>query len=304
MDKSGNLWLGTNREGLIKFDGNSFRRFSEADGLCSNTINALLEDDAGHLWMGTPVGLCKFDGEEFSHLPLPFQDTSSIWLDEVYPVINPNEVHALYQDKKGDLWIGTGGSGVFLYDGKHFKQFLADRGMKYSDSLHHNWVTSITADARDHIWITSMSYGGATRFDGNNFHQFTVEEGLCDPMARIAYPDRDGNMWIGFNGNRNSGLNKFDGTSFTTYSKEDGLCNANTRGILEDSKGNLWLGSGRGGICIFDGKTFSPFTDKNGNLFDAILFLLEDSDGNVWFGGSYGKLFRYDGETLMDFSGS
>ena len=66
QDSHGRMWFGTNNEGLFRYDGHTFVNFSREDGLYSNTINDIIEDRDGNLWLGTPRGLCKYDGEEFT----------------------------------------------------------------------------------------------------------------------------------------------------------------------------------------------------------------------------------------------
>lgn len=62
-DKNKNLWLGTQDGGLLLFDRktNTFERLTTDDGLPSNTILRILEDQAGNLWMSTYNGICRFD---------------------------------------------------------------------------------------------------------------------------------------------------------------------------------------------------------------------------------------------------
>ena len=62
-DKDKNLWLGTQEGGLVLFDRktNTFKRLTTDDGLPSNTILRLLEDQEGNLWMSTYNGVCRFD---------------------------------------------------------------------------------------------------------------------------------------------------------------------------------------------------------------------------------------------------
>jgi len=62
-DRSKRLWVGTARAGLNYFDRgkNVFINFREKDGLPNDTINGMLEDENGYLWISTEKGLSKFD---------------------------------------------------------------------------------------------------------------------------------------------------------------------------------------------------------------------------------------------------
>ncbi|OYX85460.1 MAG: hybrid sensor histidine kinase/response regulator [Flavobacteriales bacterium 32-34-25] len=62
-DKNKQLWVATQEGGLLLFDRkkNSFKRFTTADGLSSNTILRILEDKKGNLWMSTYNGLCRLN---------------------------------------------------------------------------------------------------------------------------------------------------------------------------------------------------------------------------------------------------
>ena len=62
-DKDGNLWAGTNREGicLFKADGTVIKKYSKANGLPDNCICAITEDNIGNLWLSTNNGISCFN---------------------------------------------------------------------------------------------------------------------------------------------------------------------------------------------------------------------------------------------------
>lgn len=62
-DKHGNFWVGTDGGGLLQFDRQTghYIRFTETDGLPSNAILRILEDNSGELWLSTFNGLARFD---------------------------------------------------------------------------------------------------------------------------------------------------------------------------------------------------------------------------------------------------
>lgn len=299
VDKDGNIWFGTSTEGLYKYDGEIFHNFNEENGLCTNQIWSMTEDNEGFIWLATNIGLCKYNGKTFSLIPLPHVDSSSDWYKSVYPTVNPSQANSIIQDKEGMFWIGTSGGGAYKYDGKTFESHLADKGRKYEDSLHHNVIQSIVEDKKGNIWFASMSNGGITCFDGQTFKEFNDNDGLSDNMIRCVYQDRKGRIWIGTNGNRKGGLDKYDGSSFHNFNEENGLCSNNVAAIFQSSDGKIWLGSDREALCYYENGKFKPFNKPAGI---SIRTIIEDPDGNMWFGGRKGNLWKYDGKKLTDFT--
>ncbi|MGG8496593.1 ligand-binding sensor domain-containing protein [Tenacibaculum sp. TC6] len=301
IDSKGTFWFGSNGSGVFHYNGKTYTNYTRKDGLSSNQVFSIVEDSNNNVWFGTQNGLTKYNRKQFKHLPLPFQDTSGVWLAKMYPVINPNAVHSLATDANDNLWIGTAGGGAYSYDGTNFKSFLTEIGKKQEDGLHHNWTPYITRDTQGAMWFTSMTHGGISRFNGKEFKQFLIEDGLSDNMVRTLYCDASGNLWIGFNGNRNSGLTVYNGTTFKTFSVEDGICSKRIHAIFEDNNGNIWLGSPLGNLCIYDGTTFNEFKSKDGRTFSGILFIFEDANHTIWFGGRYG-IWNFDGENIQEIS--
>jgi ligand-binding sensor domain-containing protein len=293
LDNENNLWFGTNGNGIYQFDGKVFRNFTQKDGLESDQVFTITSDQNSNIWLGTQTGLTRFDGEVFENISIPQQDTSSIWLDKVYPIINPNAVHSIIQDRKGSFWIGTGGGGAYHFDQKKFTSVLAKEGMKYEDSLYHNWIPDIAEDKNGIIWFASMSYGGLNRFDGKSFRTYLRKDGLSDDMIRKIFIDTEGKIWLGFNGNRKSALTVYNEGTFFTYSLENNSCHRNIRAIHEDKDSKLWLG-GEEGICILYDHDFTEFLNADGLPYSGITFIVADKNRNVWFGGRKG-LWKYDG---------
>ncbi|WP_170110717.1 ligand-binding sensor domain-containing protein [Flavilitoribacter nigricans] len=311
LDQDGIMWFGTNNEGLYRLEDSVFTQYTVEDGLCSNYISCIEADDRGDLWFGTDAGLCRYNGQTFTPVPIPWDGNEDLW----GPGMNANLVLCLLNDQKGLLWLGTWGNGVHRFDPRRetdtgtyeFSSYLQDQGSLYEDSLHRNVIQSMLEDREGNIWLTSMSHGGVSRYDGKTFTQFTMEDGLSDDMVFSCLEDHEGNIWLGMLGNRAGTLQKYDGRSFTEFREVDGLCSRNIINMFEDRTGKLWLGSGRGELCIYNPNAagelkFSAFTNADGKTFNKIRFITEDASGNIWFGGNYGQLYHYDGHTLNDFT--
>ena len=65
-DSKGQLWFGTNGQGVARYDGTALRYFSIAEGLIDNVVTGIAEDVAGNLWFGTQAGASRFDGKAFT----------------------------------------------------------------------------------------------------------------------------------------------------------------------------------------------------------------------------------------------
>ena len=296
MDKQGNMWFTTLKEGVFKYDGVSFTNYTVEDGLCANQVWTILEDKNGLLWFGTENGLCSFDGKRFNNIALPKPDKSSVQF--------PWKIHgiiSMIQDKQGIFWIGTTGNGAFRYDGKEFTSFLKNEGRIHPDNgLYNNCINSILEDTLGNIWFSSFTHGGISKFDGKTMTHFGLENGLEDDMIAFSYMDKSGQLWFG---TRDGGMSYFNGIDFTTIIENDHLCKNNMATMFEDSRGNFWVGSyARGGICLFNGDSFALFDVENNEKLKDIRFITEDKENNIWFGGRYGLLWRYDGKELKDFT--
>jgi ligand-binding sensor domain-containing protein len=301
MDSSGDLWFGTVGDGLYVYTVNGFKHYDVTSGLHNNSVWCMAESNDGVLWFGTDDGLSKYENGIFEHVPIPFSDTTGVWMEQVYPIINPNAVHSLMIDENDKLWLGTCGAGAYHYDGKTFDSYLTEVGIKMDDSLHHNWISCIIEDENGNVWFSSMSRGGAIRFDGTSFHQYLPKDGLFSDMVRTIFQDQSGRIWFGYKAQHDGGLTLFDGGLFKNYFKADGLCNHSIRNIFEDSRGHLWLSGDLNYLCIYNGSTFSKFISQEGDSYSEILFTLEDRSNNIWFGGKHG-LWKFDGEKVLKMS--
>lgn len=63
--KDGMVWFGTYDSGLWSYDGKEMKNYTTADGLPTDSISSLFEDEKGVLWIGTFNGVCRFDGVRF-----------------------------------------------------------------------------------------------------------------------------------------------------------------------------------------------------------------------------------------------
>src|SRR6187200_2263318 len=83
-----------------------FDQIPQKLGLTQASINCILQDREGYLWIGTWSGLVRYDGY-----------TTTVYYSSRAPgKIKSNKITALHEDLKGNLWIGTHMGGLFQYN--------------------------------------------------------------------------------------------------------------------------------------------------------------------------------------------
>lgn len=118
------------------------------------TVNDLLQDRQGYIWVATQDGLNRYDGYEFKVFRHDVDDEFSL---------ADNRTFDLFEDKDGNLWVGTAG-GLNRYDAKleRFERFVHKVGQ--DNSISGNIVMSIAQDLNGHLWVASY-LGGVARMD-------------------------------------------------------------------------------------------------------------------------------------------
>lgn len=291
QDKNGNIWFGTNGDGVARYDGKTLVYFTLKDGLSGTAVRGLFEDKEGNIWFGTSGGVSKYDGKTFVNF------TTKEGLDD-------NNVWSLYGDKAGNIWVGTE-RGVSKYnpsdktDEKPFKHFqmpsstVQNPKPVFSPKL----VWGFLEDKKGNMWLCSDGLG-VYKYEPstNRFTNFTEKDGLCDNVVMCILEDKNGNIWFG---TRFGGVSHYDGKSFTNFTTNNGLSSNFIHTIMEDKTSYIWFSALGGGICRYDGKSFTNYNAKNGLTNLYVQSILEDKSGRLWFGSGAG-LFRFDGKTFFN----
>lgn len=315
QDKDGNLWFSAGGEGVFRYDGKSFINFTEKDGLCGSA-GKVIQSRSGKIFIATDKGVCIYDGKTFRSY---FQSDS----------LKQLHITSLYEDRKGNLWFGAMGKGVYRFDGKKLANFL--NGGKFNLGRRYQLIQDILEDAKGNLWFTSWNGGGAWRYDGNTFTNFVppaiyyttnedgrsankpqqlttffqqynppqVTDSITDDMIFSVSEDKAGNIWFA---TRRHGACRFDGKKFTSFREQEGFVNYGIYSILEDRKGNFWFTTDKNGVWRYDGKSFRNFTTKDGLVHNSVFSVLEDASANIWFGTRGFGLSRYDGKGFVTFS--
>lgn len=244
-DAQGNIWFGMYK-GLYKFDGTTFSHFAEKEGLHNNEIWSLFLDKEGTFWVGTNEGVSLFDGKTFTSLSIP-----KAAVKEANTIYHPDRITSITQDNAGNMWFGTDGFGISIYDGKTFTYQTTETG------LPDNVMYDLMTDTQGNIWIGTF-FGGVSMYNGTGFTNFTQDSLIHGVEAGGFFEDKQGNIWFAA---ENHGVYRYNGDGFTHLYAEEGLKTNGILSIYQDTQDRFWFG-GWGGLFRYDGKSFSSVTKQ------------------------------------------
>lgn len=192
------FWLATYERGVIKMNitkklgAPKFKLFShdsnDSTSISHNWAKALEMDEKGRLWVGTEVGLNRFDdvNEAFIRYMPDENDANSI-LEQ--------SIGCIHADKNGIIWVATLGGGLSKFDhsNKRIKHYTANNG------LPNNTLYSILEDDNGHFWISSNN--GLTWFDPETeeIRNFDFHHGLQSNEfnSNSFYKSNSGKLYFG-----------------------------------------------------------------------------------------------------------
>lgn len=242
--------------------------WQEQHGLPQNTVQAITSTRDGYLWFGTLAGAARFDGAHFTVF-----DSSNT------TEIKGSLVSALLEDRQGNLWLGTDGSGLNRYRDGRFHLYTTQ------DGLPDDHIRGLLEDREGSLWIATI--GGLARFKDDRFTAYAVQDGLPNAFIETMAEDPDGNLWLGTRG----GLARFKDGRFQVYTTRDGLAHDTVRALCRDRAGNFWVAT-EGGLTRFNGGRFTNQSVPEELAHSRISTIYQDREETLWFGTLGNGLFR------------
>lgn len=281
VDKQGNIWFASSKDGISKFSYNPFKDIFRKSGIEERVVNAIYIDGVT-LYVGTDTGVLKLD--RFSGRPIQEDALSSL---------DGKRVRHIMKDSRGALWISTySADGVVRIsrDGevKCFNRENSDiLGSKF------RFVHELS-DGRMLIASTE----GFTYMVGDNI-VLTVgsDEGLEVPKILSLAEDADGTLWIGTDG---GGVYRMENDKVVAhYGKDEGLQSEVVMKIVQCTEGGRIYVASNGLYYHEEGAdgairklTHFPYT----NNYDVYI----TEDGRAFISSSAGLFAVNENELVED----
>lgn len=242
-------------------------------------VFSLLEDFKGRVWIGTyQNGIycwnpnAKEGEEEWRNFQYTIEDSTSL---------SNNIVRKIFEDSKGNLWIGTGkGLNKLTPEESHkrkpkFVRYL--NAPTQVNSISHNYILDIFEGQGEKLWIGTFG-GGLNLLDLKEsqnqgvFTAFGTEEGLPNQVIKAIQEDDSGMLWI----SSNRGLSKFDPIDqvFTNFDEQDGLQSTEFSEIasLKRNDGELLFGGVNGFNAFYPGQIYGNTKRPQITLSNLLVF--------------------------------
>jgi diguanylate cyclase (GGDEF)-like protein/PAS domain S-box-containing protein len=288
LDREGNLWIGTASSGVIRLKDTPFVSYSTDAGLVDKMVRSVAETRDGRIFIANRYSLRVWQNGQFSELARPDADalypllvdrSDALWVGTTRHLARFDGkrwktyldgisrdlyVHALHEDRDGNMWAGTE-HGVFRIRGDKVTRYTVD------DGLAMNQVFAIHEDRDRGMWFGTRG-GGVSHLQQGRFKSYTTADGLSGMSVRAVYADADGSVWIGTSGD---GLTRFRDGKLTAVREKDGLVDGSVFQIVEDGTGHLWL-CGVEGISRLDKKELNAFADGAASAVKPLRFGISD----------------------------
>ena len=306
IDRAGGLWCG-GADGIRHLQRNQWTTLDTGAAPVNVAVRALLEDSGGTIWAATDGGLVCFRQRTRGVRVIPVSgalpgiksawqaEDGTLWAapehgglvrlrpDEpalgFQPVPLPEAVAALrfeviLVDRDGGFWLGTNGAG--LWHGRPGGSF--DRLPTAVDGRRLSMVAALAGDPRTRLWIGGGE--GLFLLDDSAPPRLAPEPNDAGRLVEAIYPDTDGTVWIGRQGDHMAQVNA-DGETLQRLGSAD-LAPAAVWAFHRDRRGVLWAG-GHGRLVRVTAPT-AVFDSTHGLPEAAIAQLADSSSGLLWVG--------------------
>ncbi len=280
-----------------------FNLYDIESGLAQNTVQSIVQDHKGFIWIATQNGLSMFDGYEFKNWYQRSDNKNGL---------SSSFINQLAIDKNNRLWIATS-LGINCLDSEKNKVYVYKSLIENKNSLTDNAADCIFIDSDNYLWVGTKGGIDQTlkpvheiKLNSQDleflhfYHQDSVNS-ISANRINCFFEDTEKNIWIG----TNNGLNKYNKATgiFNSYfyNKSFSLPEEASiiKSIIQINDTVFWIAT-KAGLFELNPKSGRIFSFNEHSFFiknkieGSILSLSKSTNGNVWVGTDGNGLLYYD----------
>jgi ligand-binding sensor domain-containing protein len=284
--KDGKIWFGTSRGQVLYENKENVTLLKMPASIGTDFIGGITGDNEGKVWIATEHGIVITDG--ISSKIISKEDG-----------LSSNAVNCLANDKNGNIWVGTNGSGINVCNKRFFYRFSLNNGAVTEG------VSCVGASNLNSIFVGSIG-NGLYQFDSENIHPSNINE-LKDVNITNIFRSSKGDFWVG---TRSSGVFCFSfiKNKFNLKSKINQVNNVDIISPIcfsEDENKNVWAACYGSGLLKIDslGKASLWSTSSIDQKIpsDNVICILNKKDKTTWFSTIDSGLFYLKENKLISY---
>ncbi|WP_321331603.1 two-component regulator propeller domain-containing protein [uncultured Bacteroides sp.] len=302
---NGDVWITTSGQGVISLKkGKPLQDFHTESELTqkmhSNFLNVIFEDSKHNLWIATEdKGLFRYFPEngQLKQYKAPYDLLS-------------DDVYAICEDRKGNIFVGTLTGGLFKLPAKNKKD---DEEPKFQPVIYKKnillSIRTLMIDKQGRLFIGS---------DGEGLKEYNADKNIIEDSEINAAPfdfskskihslieDKDNNLWLGI---FQKGIILIPGTpnKFGYYGyksiRKNTIGSSCVMAICTDETGTTWVGTDNDGLYTIndEGEQLAHYSQQPGNPHSVpgtIMCIYEDSNNDLWIGSYFNGLAKVNKKT-------
>ena len=254
------------------------------DGVFSGSPIVIAQTTDGYLWIGTNIGLTRFDGVRFTS-----------WRPPAGKRLLDSRIFSLLGARDGSLWIGTGYS-ISQWKGGELFNYAQLSGR----------IESIVEDAEGAVWLTRTQMtdgmGPLCRIKDDLLRCYGEADGIPFPLAIRLARGRSGELWVGGYTELCRWKPGSASTYFVSKSRRPETF-ASLRGIATGADGSVWAAIDRKASSMQleryeQGKWITRALPKVSVNNSDVTTLFVDRDNALWVGSAHHGVFRVRGDDV------
>lgn len=271
------ILIGTYGAGIqIYKDKNGFYCPEELRFLSEDIITAFYKSSEEQIWIGTlNSGLISWN--RFSKTVIQYTVKNGL---------ANNNIKSITKDNWGNIWVGTNGGGLSIFQNSPFVKYTTDNG------LNGNYIYAVLVDKSNNLWVATDG-GGVTRINDTSSVIFDEELGFVSDKVRFIFEDNYGNIWLA---SESSGVGLFyqnlNKDTVVLFNQSNSTLSTGWIKNLIPGKGNeFYMATLNGGIYqvkssaeIAIAPSFKKVKIKSGNLPPRLTYIF-NYQNTIWFVG-------------------
>jgi PAS domain S-box-containing protein len=322
--RDGSLWIGFASSTISRLQNGVLKTYTSADGLHTGGVLSIAEDLNGTIWAGGASGFSCFSKGRWSRVgpelgyrapgarQLLVDHRGTLWAatDGFNFGLNKDSIRTntilklrlngkrfeptgqpvgyiaqLAEAPDGSVWMAEGsGPGPTVRPVEGHSNKNIERAVQTEP-----WC--ILFDGPATLWIGLLRSGirRATDFhhlERVSFDRFESKDGLSSDSVRVAFKDREGNIWFG----SNRGVDRFRENKVTPFSAKDGLSPNPQLAVTSTTDGSVWIiNYPRDLVQHFtEGRLISQTLPPYSRSDSTRVLSTYSRNNRVWLGGSFG----------------